>query len=168
MTISMGDILAAIDVVSELVNQCDEMGVDEALAMREAIGQLQSEVKRADSMLATTAKAQLEVGKARQIGDQVYALKPTGKWRFRHDALADDIKVRAIGLDKATGEQRSTEDAVSEAIALMHEAYVAPADKPKAEFLKKLGYPDYKMIAKWQHTGNEIVVTDLSAPEDDA
>jgi hypothetical protein len=167
MTVSLGDILAAIDVVSELVNQCDEMGVDDALAMREAIGQLQSEVKRADSMLTTTAKTQLE-GSERRIGDQLYATKPTGKWRFRHDDLEDAIRVRAIGLDKATGEQRSTEDAVSEAIALMHEAFVAPATKPKTELLNKLGYLDFKAIAKWERTGSEIVVTDLSAPEDDA
>lgn len=167
MTVSMGDILAAIDVVSELVDQCDSMDVEEALAMREAVGQLQSEVRRADSMLTTAAKAQLE-GTHRLIGDQLYALKPTGKWRFRHDELEDAIRVRAIGLDRGTGEQRSTEDAVVEAIRLMHEAFVAPATKPKTELLEKLGYADYKMIAKWDRTGTEIVVTDLSAPEDDA
>jgi hypothetical protein len=163
----MGDILAAIDVVSELLNQCDEMDVDEALAMREALTTLQSETRRAESMLTTTAKAQLE-GSARQLGTNLYAVKPTGKWRFRHDELESAIRVRAIGLDKATGEQRSTEEAVAEAIRLMHEAFVAPATKPKAELLKELGYVDYKMIAKWERTGTEIVVTDLSAPEDDA
>lgn len=166
MTVSMGDILAAIDVVSELVNQCDSMGVDEALSMREAIGQLQSEVQRADSMLTTAAKSRLE-GSVRQIGDRVYALKPDGKWRFRHDELAEAIRARAIGLDKTTGEKRSTEDAVDEAIRLMQEAYVTPAVEPKAGLRAKLGFTEKRQLAKWQKTGTKIIVTDLSAPEDD-
>lgn len=164
MTVTLGDILAAIDVVSELVNQCDSMGVDEALAMREAIGQLQSEVKRADSMLNTTAQAGLEAG-VRRLGDQMYGVKPTGKWRFRHDDLAGAIKVRALGVDQATGEMRSAEAAVDVAIQLVQEAYMSPASKPKQALLDKLGFTEYRMIADWERTGSEIVVTDLGAPE---
>lgn len=164
MTVTIGDILAAIDVVSELVNQCDSMDVEEALAIREAVFELESEAKRAESMLTTTAKAGLE-GSARQMGERIYAVKPTGKWRFRHDELAAGIKAQAIGLDKDTGEMRSAEDAVDVAIQLMAEAYVTPSMEPKAGLREKLGYTEKRQLADWEKTGTTIVVTDLSAPE---
>jgi len=163
MTVTIGDIAAAIDVVAEMVNECDSMTVDEALAMYDLVGQMTSELKRAASMLETQAKSLLEGG-GRQIGDRMYGIKPSGKWRYRHDALADDIRVRALGIDETTGEQRSARDAVEIAIKLMQEAYVSPSTEPKKGLLAKLGYTDTPQIAEWDRTGTRLVVTDLSDP----
>jgi hypothetical protein len=96
----------------------------------------------------------------------MYGVKRTGKWRFRHDALAAAIRVQALGIDEDTGEQRSASDAVEIAIRLMREAYVSDSTEPKKGLLNKLGYTDTPQIADWEHTGSKLVITDLSAPEE--
>lgn len=164
MSASIGDILAMIDVLTEVVNSCDSMGVEEALAMHDLIGQLGSEVKRAEEMLTTAAKQHLEGG-GRQIGDRMYGLKPVGKWRFRHDTLAAAIRVRALGLNETTGEMRSAAEAVDIAIGLMQAAYVTPSTEPKMGAVNLLGFEERQKVADWENTGKKIVVTDLSAPE---
>jgi hypothetical protein len=48
MSVTIADIMAAVDVVTELVNECDTLDVEQALALHDAVGQLGSEVKRAE------------------------------------------------------------------------------------------------------------------------
>lgn len=165
MSVTLADVMAALDVVSQMLNECDSMTVDEALAMHDLIGQLGSEVKRAESMLETQAKQLLEGG-GRQIDDRMYGVQRTGKWRFRHDDLAEAIRVQALSVDKTSGEQRSAREAVDVAIALMREAYVSNSTEPKKGLLAKLGFTDTPQIADWERTGTKLVVTDLSAPEE--
>jgi hypothetical protein len=165
MTVTKGDILAAIDVLTELINESDQLPVDEALAFHELLGQLQSETKRATGFINTTLKSQLEAG-AKQLGDRVYAVKDDGVYQFRHDAISRAIRGRAIGLDLETGEMNDTQTAVDLAIQLMAEAYRMPSSKPKEGLLKKLGLTK-RDVSSWTKRGKKIVVTDLGAPGDD-
>jgi hypothetical protein len=165
MNVTKGDILAAIDLLAELCNAADQLEVDEATAFSELLGQLGSEVKRTASMIDTALKAHLEDG-ARQVGDRVYAKKRDGKTRFDHDHIGTRVAALAA-IDTETGQIReSAHDAAREAVRLMMKLYVSPADKPHTVHLAALGLAK-REVSRWEHTGTKIVVTDLSAPEED-
>jgi hypothetical protein len=163
MTITKGDLLGMLDVLTELVNDCDSLAVDEALALHELLDQVGSELKRAGAALDIAVKDHLEAG-AKQIEGKLYALGEDGVWRYRHDDIARAIKVRALAIDETTGEMRSAEEAVTEALDLFALAYVSPSTRAKKAALELLGFPEGR-AARWERTGKKIVVTDLGPPE---
>jgi DNA-binding transcriptional ArsR family regulator len=162
---ALGDFHAMMDVLRELAEDSDSLGVDEALAAIEALGLLQSELRRTLSMVETAAKTHLESG-ARQLGSRVYALKPEGKWRYRHDDI--DRTVLKTSLREAIDSNGviEPEAAARWAIRWMAALYRAPSTVPKSGALEDLGFKKRRAIADWETTGRKIEVIDMDAPEE--
>ena len=162
---SVGDFIAMQDVLNELANDSDSLSPDEAIAALEALRDLQSVVRRTESMVETALKGHLEDG-TRELGGRVYALKADGKWRYRHDDIDRAVlaKAKYLSTDHETGEV-DYELVPIFVIKLMAGLYRSTSTVPKKYALKAIGVDDTPKVADWEHTGKKIEIIDLNAPE---
>jgi len=160
--ITIGDLMAADDVLVALGEESDQLEPDQAIAMLEALGALKSRLSATEGLIRKAVKDFVEEA-PRQLGDRLYAAKPDGKWRTYHVEVGAAVVGHSV-VDRHTGEVRDAKAAAERAVQLMTKLYVSPADKPKAGGLLELDL-DLAEVSKWEKTGTTLVVTDLSAPE---
>jgi hypothetical protein len=161
--ITTGDLLAATDLMTDIVNDADEADLDTAIALMEALEGLKSEMGRAKAALETKVREQLEdLKQPRQVGDRLYLMKD-GKAKPLHDHL---MIVRAVAHDAAmpdeNGEIPTPRAAALRAAKTVYELYVAPRDKPKVTEMKKHFDAEFlKDVVTWEPAGRELEVIDL-------
>lgn len=164
MSVTRPDVQAALDVVSQLTDEIEDLDVHSAIAFRDEIEALQKAAKLCHELLTTKAVTALD-GQPIQIGDKVYAAKPSGKWRVDHRSIRALIAT-AAEIDRETGEYRDSRSAVLAAIDLMYEAFVSPASFPKQQVLKTLAVSN-KHVGSWERGAKQLKVTDVGGPNDD-
>lgn len=163
--VSMGDLLAVMDVIGRLIELSDEMDLETAVATLEVLGQLGSEVRRAQSMVETQEMRLLEQPKI--IDGQRYVKTPKYTRRFDHDRVARLVRDRAA-VDRRTGEVNHTMAAVGLAISLMRKIYVSDSTDAKVTALKTyLGVGDViaENLARDERTGTIVKVYPLREEE---
>jgi hypothetical protein len=157
--ITVGDILAAQDVLTAVINDADGYNLDEAITLREALGALSSELKRAEGAITTKVREELEALKQpRQVGDRLYLMKPDSTPRHDHLAI-----LRAVEVPTAF-------EAATKAAFAVRDLFVAPRDKAKVGELKKLlGPGGLKKVTTYEPASDKLEVIDLRArtEEDD-
>lgn len=163
MNITPADILAATDVVDQLLNEADSATFAEAQALEPALSALVKKCNDAKAMLHSAAVAAME-GQPVVLDGVVHVPKAEGKWRvdwpkFRA-RVADAAKVSSEGVVLRTANQK-----VDRAIELMCSAFVSPATVPKAGALKLLRIDDLADVASWEKTGTKIVTIETGGPE---
>jgi hypothetical protein len=156
------DLQAATDIVNDAAQASDSFTVEECLGTLETLKTLKSAVNDAISFVETQLKSRLD--SPVQVGDTVYALKPAGKWRPDHDRIKSMIAKWSV-VDLSTGETFDRDTAVSRAISLCYDAFVAPSTMPKQGILTALGV-DKRDIAAWQRTGTDIATMEVMGVED--
>jgi hypothetical protein len=147
-------VLAATDVLADVDENTDSMGIEEAVAMREAVVALMSAARMTLSLIDTQLVNTLE--SPREINSMRYEVKKSdGKWRPDHMPV-DAAVVRASFVD-GNGEVRHPRDAAEEAVKLMADLYRSASTMPKVGALDKLG------LKKWdcatQEPGKPVLKT---------
>jgi hypothetical protein len=135
------DIQAMIDVLADIDESTDGLGVEEAVQIREAIVALMSAARMTlalvDTQLVTTLEGPVEIN-----GMRYEVKKSDGKWRPDHSKVNNVVKTRAY-IDPDTGEVLGSSTAAERAIAMMEALYVSASTMPKVGALDKLG------LKKW-------------------
>jgi hypothetical protein len=135
------DIQAASDVLADVDEITDSLGIEEAVAYRVRVNELFTQVKQTLGLIDTQLIAVLE--SPREINGNLYEVrKSDGAWRPDH-TLVDRIVKKQSLVNTDTGEMLSANGAAEKAMMLMAELYRAPSTMPKIGVLKKLG------AAKW-------------------
>jgi hypothetical protein len=168
--ITVGDILAAQDVLTAVINDADGYNLDEAITLREALGALSSELKRAEGAITTKVREELEALKQpRQVGDRLYLMKPDSTPRHDHLAILRAV-VERVSAATADGEVPTAFEAATKAAFAVRDLFVAPRDKAKVGELKKLlGPGGLKKVTTYEPASDKLEVIDLRArtEEDD-
>jgi hypothetical protein len=155
------DIQVAGDIFDRITEDSDALGIEEAVAVYDALAEAKAKLTVALSLVDTQLRRTLE--SPREINGQVYYRRKTGKWRPDHRVVVDKI-VRRAATDK-NGELRPAIEAAAEAVKLAYMLFVAPKTMPKTAGLDELGL-DKRDVASWESTGYEIVVDDVSGGDD--
>ena len=135
------DIQAASDVLADVDQLTDSLGIEEAVAFRVRINELFTQVKQTLGLIDTQLITVLE--SPREINGNLYEVrKSDGKWRPDH-MLVDNIVKKQSLVNTDTGEMLSANAAAEKAMMLMSELYRSASTMPKVGALKKLG------AAKW-------------------
>lgn len=161
MTVTPGDLLAALDVISELAREAESVPLDDAIALRHVLGQLSDELKIATTLLETAMAAQLE--QPRALEGTFYEVKPKGVVRFHHDDIARDVldRIRVELTDHETGVIPDMEPA-EKAWRAFKIIYLSGSSSAKQSGLKSLlGITDVRAVSHWERTGSKIVETPL-------
>jgi hypothetical protein len=163
MTVTPGDLLAALDVISEVAREAEGVPLDDAIALRHVLGQLADETKRANMLLETAMTAQLE--QPRAVDGVFYEVKDKGVTRFDHDEIARHVldRIRVELVDHETGEIPDMEPA-EKAWRAFKIIYLSGSSSAKQSALKQLvGITNIfdDKVAHWARTGTKIVETPL-------
>jgi len=157
------DVLASVDVLNDVDENTDSMGIEDAVAMREAVVSLMSAARMTLALIDTQLVNTLE--SPREINGMRYEVrKSDGKWRPDHSKVNSVVKTRAY-IDPDTGEVLGSSTAAERAIAMMEDLYVSASTMPKVGALDKLG------LKKWdvadQEPGKPVLKTTpiVEAPE---
>jgi hypothetical protein len=157
------DVLASVDVLNDVDENTDSMGIEDAVAMREAVVALMSAARMTLALIDTQLVNTLE--SPREIHGMRYEVKKSdGKWRPDHSKVNNVVKTRAY-IDPDTGEVLGSSTAAERAIAMMEDLYVSASTMPKVGALDKLG------LKKWdcatQEPGKPVLKTTpiVEAPE---
>lgn len=157
------DIRAALDVLAEVDELSDGLGIEEAVSYREAVNELFTKVKETLGLIDTQLVNTLE--SPRPINGMLYEIrKNDGKWRPDHMLVDQAVQQQSL-VDTETGEFRDAREAVQAAIAAMDAMYRGPNTMPKVGGLDKLG------LKKWdvaeQEAGKAVlkVTPIVEAPE---
>ena len=157
------DVLASVDVLNDVDENTDSMGIEDAVAMREAVVSLMSAARMTLALIDTQLVNTLE--SPREINGMRYEVrKSDGKWRPDHSKVNNVVKTRAY-IDPDTGEVLGSSTAAERAIAMMEDLYVSASTMPKVGALDKLG------LKKWdvadQEPGKPVLKTTpiVEAPE---
>ena len=135
------DIRAAMDVLAEVDETSDSLGVEDAVAYREAVNELFTKVKETLGLIDTQLVNTLE--SARPINGMLYEVrKSDGKWRPDHSKLHPTI-IKAAAVDE-NGELLKTYPACERVIAIMESLYTSASTMPKVGAMDKLG------VKKWE------------------
>jgi len=149
------DVLASVDVLLDVDENTDSMGIEDAVAMREAVVALMSAARMTLALIDTQLVNTLE--SPREINGMRYEVrKSDGKWRPDHSKVNNVVKTRAY-IDPDTGEVLGSSTAAERAIAMMEDLYVSASTMPKVGALDKLG------LKKWdvadQEPGKPVLKT---------
>ena len=161
MTVTPGDLLAALDVVSELAREAESVPLDDAIALRHVLGQLSDEVKRANALLEVAITGQLE--QPRALEGTFYEVRDKNVIRFHHDEIARHVldRIRVELSNPETGEIPDMEPAEKAWRAFMI-IYLSGSSEAKKSALKSLlGIADVRAVAHLEKTGTKIVETPL-------
>lgn len=129
-----GDILAATDLLSELIEESDTLAVDDAIQMIEVVSLLSSEARRTIDLLTAHLHKVMEKG-GRELAGRRYTTSPRTKQTYDHDTIAAKVIHRALKPDE-NGELPPARDAVNFAVTLMRDLYVSDSTKAKVGVLK--------------------------------
>lgn len=130
------DVLAMLDVIDDMAEGTDSLGVEDAIKMREAVVELR---RRANVLLGLIDTQLIDTLESpREFNGQRYRIAADGKWEPFHDKVHAAVKERAL-IDRETGEMRGPGPAVEEAMKLMTDCYVAPSTFPKTGALERMG-----------------------------
>jgi hypothetical protein len=141
------DLLATLDVLADIDERSDSMGIEDAVAMREAVVALMSAARMTLSLIDTQLVNTLE--SPREIGSMRYEVrKSDGKWRPDHSKVNAVVK-RNAAVDPVTGEMFDCFDAAERAVKIMEDLYVSASTMPKVGALDKLG------LRKWDVADQE-------------
>lgn len=163
MTITTGDILAAIDLLTEVGNGAADLSPEQAYALRHAVGQVADEVKRVSNLLDTSLKTQLEQPR---IFDGVRCeVVESGSDRWNHDAIAREAMdyIRAKYTNEETGEMPDMELALN-VWQLFAQIYLNPsvdAKRRSVQLILNVGNPKESGLVRWHKTGTKIKETRL-------
>lgn len=139
MSITPGDILAAVDVLRQVNGEVDDIGFELAVELRAACQDVIEQARGAIAALEIEMLEQVE-SSPKQVGRITYIAIDDRSTRFDHDSIAKAVvaaaKERAV--DQETGEVVVAR-AVAEAVDLMRMVYVAPSSKAKQTALTWLG-----------------------------
>lgn len=149
------DITAATDVLVELQNDSDHLDIETAVAYREAVNVLMTELRKTLGLIDMQLVNILE--SPREINGIRYEVKKSdGKWRPDNSKVYAVVK-RNAAVDPVTGEMFDCFDSAERAIAMMSDLFVAASTMPKVGALDKLG------LKKWdvaeQEPGQPVLKT---------
>lgn len=166
MSITAGDVRAALDVVRQLTDEIELMDAKAAIEMKDEIEALQKASKFCHELLITRTLNAMD-GQPVVVGSKVYASKSKGKWRVDHKSIRAVVAERAMreAIHPQTGELVA-KTAAQAAINMMYELFVSPADFPKQGGLKNLGLEN-KHVGTWERTGKELKVMELGPEVED-
>ena len=163
MTVTPGDLLAALDVVAEVSRAAESLSVDDAISLRHILGQLSDEVKRANVLLETAMTSQLE--QPRAVEGVFYEVGDRKVTRFHHDEIARHVldRIRAEGTDLDSGVIPDMEPA-ERAWRAFKIIYLSGSSEAKQSGLKSLlGITDIfaANVAHREKIGTRIIETPL-------
>ena len=166
MTVVKADIEAALDVITDLCEQADQIsGVEEVMDVLEQLGLLAAAVRRAQSMVEAQAVSLLEQPVV--ISGRRYVKANEYKRRFEHERIAKLVADQAL-VYSTTGEIRSARDAVAKAVALMQAIYVSPSTDAKVGALRHylgVGGVVEENLARDEWTGAKVHVYPVESTE---
>jgi hypothetical protein len=155
------DVAAMLDVIDDMVEQTDSLGVEDGIKMREAIVELR---RRANVLLGLIDTQLISILESpREVNGVRYEVrKSDGKWRPDHSKVVPVVRTNAM-VDLETGEIHEGASAVERAISIMEDLYVSPSTMPKVGALEKIG------LKKWdvadQEPGKPTLKTTAVVPE---
>ena len=163
MTISEGDLSAIAVVLSQLATEADEMPLDRAVALRDVLDEVASELKGATNQLETNIKRQLEQPKV--IGKRKYSVEKKGTIRYRHDEIARLVLER-VKHDYAREHDGLIPDPVPLTMAWRAFAtiYLSNSTTAKQAALRSLlGIPDVfdAHVARWDASGGKTEIKSI-------
>jgi hypothetical protein len=158
-----GDILAAIDVLSELSNEAAELPLEVAISLRDLLGQLDDERKRAANLIDTSVKRMLEQPKV--IDNRKFEVKKSWATDYQHDEIGRLVieRIKQSQTNTATGEMPDMRPAI-EAWRMFASLYLTNSTDAKKRALLVLldiDDPPKQGVAKFRETGTKIVETPL-------
>lgn len=133
--ITPADILAAGDVVDQLTEASDQLSLERAAPLRDALNVVKKKVADCISMVETRMLATVEKG-AQTIGSTTFSRKVETKWRPDQEMIRRQV-VKQAAWDH-NGEALPAVDAAANAVNLMYQLFVSPSQMPKAEGLTSL------------------------------
>lgn len=154
MDVSKGDLDAVRDVITWLADGADDMTLEQAIEMRDALDGLAKMIGQTQSILEARALKLLD-GQPAKIGDKVYIEKSKGVWRPDQSKIRTRVAMMSSCDDK--GEMLPPRDAAEKAVGLMYDLFVSPSTMPKQGGMKKLGLTA-KDVAHWETTGRVLDV----------
>ncbi len=139
MTVNVADLQAMEDVLDELIESTDDMDVARASEMRAACDRLAKKANLAKDMCNMAGVKAMDGQPVKVEGKSTFSVSTAEKWVTDHPKLRTRI-IQAIYFNRDTGARRrlTVEDAITEAVDMMLDLFVAPSDVPKAGGLKKL------------------------------
>jgi hypothetical protein len=158
---TVGDLLAISDVLDALAEESDSLSLEDSIVLTETLNQLQSVLRRTQSMVDTQRITLLE--QPTIVGGRRYvpAVKYTERWE--HWRIARMITDR-VRVDRETGEIRGTDEAVAQALRYFVRIYLSESTKAKKGELKKLlgiGDAEAENLCKEVANGRTVNVYDL-------
>ena len=158
--ITVADIDAMCDVLNDLAEVSDELTLEDAMALKAALGRAKTKIDEAIGLLRTQAITVLDDTPEHSavVGSTKVTAVPTGKWR------PDQAKIRRTVAGKAAyngnGEPRPPFDAAEEAVRIMYRLFVSPQTFPKTGGLEELGFKKSD-VGEFERTGTELKETPL-------
>lgn len=164
MTVTLADISAITDVLTQFTNEIDSLPVEEALRFAKVIAETQAAAKLAQEFLNTRALNLIEKRPV-VVDGAVIARKADKKWRPDQGKIRRQVAKRAV-YDLQTGEKVETmEDAAENAVTLMYELFVAPSAFPKQGGLKALGLTNLD-VGVQEITGYSLKTMEIESDDD--
>lgn len=151
------DILAALDVLGEVDEESDSLGITEAVDLLQAVEELLKAVRTTKGLLEAQLCNILE--SPRTIDGRLYEVKSDGKWRPDHSKVQAEVKKRSV-VNTETGEILTAPEAVERAMAFMKKLYVSPQGMPKVGGLDQLEL-DKSDVARYEKFGKRLSVQEV-------
>lgn len=153
--VTRADVLAMGDVLDLIAEESDEMSLERAVELKDALGLMKAKLEATIGLLRTSAIRVLDDTPDRSaiVGGRVLTAKPTGKWRPEQSK----IRSRVVGMSAfdANGEAVPAVEAAANAVNFMYDLFVAPKDFPKASGLEKLKLTKDD-VGEFERTGTEL------------
>ena len=158
---TVGDLLAISDVLDALAEESDSLSLEDAIVLTETLDQLQSVLRRTQSMVDTQRITLLE--QPTVVGGRRYvpAVKYVERWE--HYRIAKMITDR-VRVDRETGEIRGADEAVAQALRYFIRIYLSESTKAKKGELQKLlgiGDAEAENLSRKVANGRTVNVYDL-------
>lgn len=148
------DIEAMSDVLNDIGEASDTLGVQDGLETHQALTELKRKVTETIGLIETQMVSVLE--SPRVMEGMRYEVANNGKWRPDHMAIQGAVKKDCV-VDE-NGEMRHATDAVDRAISRLYALFVANATMPKTGGLDDLGL-DKSDVARFEGSGKKLKVT---------
>lgn len=148
------DVEAISDVLNDIGEASDSMGVQDGLEMHRTLTELKRKVGETIGLIESQMISILE--SPRVMEGMRYEVANDGKWRPDHMAIQGAVKKDCV-VDE-NGELRHATDAVDRAITRLYALFVANATMPKVGGLEDLGL-DKSDVARFESKGKKLKVT---------
>lgn len=157
MDITPADVLAAVDVLQQVVEESDDCEFERAVELRNACRELIAHTRATISMLESEMLRQVEAA-PRTFGDVTFIAVNDNVQRFDHDAIEAGVIVKAVDLavDRETGEI-DPKEAARQAAYLMKSTYVSPSTVAKKSALERHLGLDVDSVVSKESRGRKLL-----------